>query len=229
MLGCRCNWPICMYVPLLSPAHGTKHATFTLCFCLQWLFKTCVHCWAIVPQITSPILFWDQPIKTAKKLNGQLIPLSPPLFTFMASRGRTQATLDTSEAGLASSPPRQGGWAKKLTEKASAAGVHSTPQSRLANIPSTHDKDVEEIDINGELAKQDAESGTDSVNNDIPRAQLGHPCNNLRPAQVTVYDPFVDPSQTQSTKTSSTNDVQYFFEQTTENSICKNCRYISLI
>ena len=180
-------------------------------------------------QITSAILFWDQPIKTAKKLNGWPIPLSPPLFTFMTPRGWTQATLDTSEAGLVSSAPRQGGWAKKLTEKASAAAAHSTPQSYLANIPSMHDKDVEEIDINGELTKQDAESRTDNVNNDIPRTQSGHPCNNLWPAQVRVYDLFVDPSQTQSTKTSSTIDVQYFFEQTTENSICKNCRYISFI
>lgn len=40
-----------------------------------------------------------------------------------------------------------------------------------ANLPTTHAKDWEEIDIDGELAKQDIhlESETDVVNDNIPR------------------------------------------------------------
>ena len=73
------------------------------------------------------------------------------------------------------------------------------------------DKDGEEIDIDGELAEQSTESD-DSVSDDIPRAWSGHPSNNLQPAQTEVYNPIVDMSQTQSTKTTSTVDIQYFFE-----------------
>lgn len=140
----------------------------------------------------------------------------------MARKARAQAASDPdpSEAALAPSPPRRGGRAKRGTQKQVVGR-----RSRAARA--VHE-DGEEIDIDAGLTGQDTDSETDDIDDNIPRARSGRP-NNSQAARAAVYDPFVDPSRTQSTKTASTIDVQYFFERTTESSVCKHCRYTPLV
>jgi len=179
------------------------------------------------------LLNWDHPyIRATGKKWTVGIPLSNhPLLHLMAWKAKTQVNSDPSEATLAFPAPKRRGRVKQVTKKALATRVAacSTPQSRSAHVPTMHeDKDGERIDIDRELTEQSTESD-DSVSDDIPRARSGRPSNNSQPAQTEVYNPIIDMSQTQSMKTASTVDIQYFFEHTSENSICRPCRSIPFI
>lgn len=88
-------------------------------------------------------------------------------------------------------------------------------------------EEEEEFDIDGELARQGLDQDTDEDEN--PEARSRPPAANPRASRTAVYDPLIDPSQTQSTKTASTADIQYFFERTEENSTCTHCRYVCFL
>lgn len=119
------------------------------------------------------------------------------------------------EVTPASSAPKRGGRPQRSTAKANAAPA----RSRSARVPTVQEE--EEFDIDAELGDQASDSEIDDDTQSCP------PPNAPRLPRARVYDPFVDPSRTQSTKTSSTADVLYFFERTAESSVCTHCRYRS--
>lgn len=125
----------------------------------------------------------------------------------------------------ASPAPRRGGRAKKPSGKTSAPR-RAAPRPR-ARASTLLEEDGEEFDIEGELAKEGVGSTDDEDQGDVPPAREDPALNNPQRPRGGVYDLFVDPSQTQSTKSASTADVQYFFERTGERSVCKPCRYVS--
>lgn len=149
-----------------------------------------------------------------------VVPLVCLRSSLMVRKSRVQAEQVPSEAAPASLASRRGGRAKRNT---------AVPRSRSTRISTVQEKDDghgEEFDIDAELAKQGADSETDEDSDEVPRARSG-PTDPSRPSRTAVYDPFVDPARTQSTKTASTADVQYFFERTEDCSTCKLCRYVS--
>lgn len=136
----------------------------------------------------------------------------------MSRKNRAQADSNPSKlpAPAPSAPTGRRGRSKRSGEKVPA---RAAPRTRV-------EEEGEEFDLDGELAKEgfESEESADDQENTPPAPAPARAPANPRPARGGVQDPFVDPSRTQSTKSASTADVQFFFERTGERSICKPCK-----